>query len=214
MKPFSRFFILIILSLLLVQCNSSKPVKTIEDLKTAINSESTESEKYAKFAQKAMEEGYDTIAKLFEATSVSEKIHASNHRKVLEKYDAKTQGVEIGSYEIKTTLQNLQNAIGGETYEMQTMYPVFIKNAETEKAAEAAKSYTWAWDGEKKHLKYYRQVESLIGKGNESGISFEWYVCPNCGNLYNPADVKESCDFCLTKRADFMGYTEETSTEK
>ena len=209
MKLFSRFVILITLCGFLVQCNSSKPVKTIEDLKTAINSESTESEKYAKFAQKAVEEGYDTIAKLFEATSMSEKIHAANHIKVLEKLDTKTPGVEIGSYEIRTTLQNLQTSIGGETYEMQTMYPIFIKNAETEKAAEAAKSYTWAWDGEKKHLKYYRQVESLIVKGNESGISFEWYVCPGCGNLYNPTDVKENCDFCLTKRADFIGYTEE-----
>jgi rubrerythrin len=214
MNTFSRFFILMIFSVSLVQCNSSKPVKTIEDLKTAINSESTDSEKYAKFAQKAVEEGYDTIAKLFEATSVSEKIHASNHRKVLEKYKIKAQGVEIGSYEIKTTLQNLQAAIGGETYEMQTRYPVFIRNAENEKAAEAAKSYTWAWDGEKKHLIYFRRVESLIGKGNETGISFEWYVCPNCGNLYNPTDVKESCDFCLTKRADFIGYTEESAGEK
>ena len=214
MNTFFRISILMILSLSLFECNSSKPVKTIEDLKTAINSESTESEKYAKFAQKAIEEGYDTIAKLFEATSISEKIHASNHRKVLEKYGTKTFGAESGSYEIKSTLQNLQTAINGETYEMQTMYPVFIKNAENEKAAEAAKSYTWAWDGEKKHLKYYRLVESLIVKGNESGISFEWYVCPGCGNLYNPTDVKENCDFCLTKRADFMGYIEETGGEK
>lgn len=209
MRTIFRFFLIIVAVQVSVQCNSSKPSKSIDDLKTAFNSESTGSEKYAKFAQIAMEEGYDTIAKLFEATSKSEKIHALNHGKVLEKYKGNLGNAEIGSYEVKTTPENLQTAINGETYEMQTMYPGFIKNAENEKAAEAAKSLTWAWDGEKKHLYYYRQVESAVSKGNENGLSLEWYVCPTCGNIYNPNDVKESCDFCLTKKANFLGYTEE-----
>lgn len=195
------------------QCNSSKPVKSIEDLRTAFNSESTASEKYAKFAQVAMEEGYDTIAKLFEATSKSEKIHAFNHGKVLGKYSNSVGNAEIGNYEIQTTIENIQTAINNETYEMQTMYPGFIKNAEMEKAPEAAKSFTWARDGEKKYLNYYRQVQSLIVKGNESGLPYEWYVCPTCGNIYNDIDVKESCDFCLTKKVNFAGYSEELQAE-
>jgi len=213
MKIIFRFILLIVTVGVFAQCNSSKPVKSIEDLKTAFNSESTASEKYAKFAQAAMEEGYDTIAKLFEATSKSEKIHAFNHGKVLEKYGNSVVNAEIGSYTIKTTVENLQTAINGETYEMQTMYPGFIKNAEIEKAPEAAKSFTWALDGEKKHLNYYREVQSLIVKGNENGLSFEWYVCPICGNIYNDIDVKESCDFCLTKKVNFVGYTEELKAE-
>lgn len=214
MKTIFRFILLIVVTGVLAQCHLSKPKKSVDDLKTAFNSESTTSEKYAKYAHKAMEEGYDTIAKLFEATSKSEKIHAFNLGKVLEIYTGSAGIPEIGSYEIKTTLENLKSAIGGETYEMNTMYPIFIRDAENEKAPEAAKSFTWAWDGEKKHLNYYRQVESLIVKGNESGLPFVWYVCPMCGNIYNSIDVKESCDFCLTKQTSFIGYTEENGGEK
>jgi len=209
MRTIFNLLLSIVLAIVFVNCNLSKPVKSVEDLKTAFNSESTTSEKYAKFAQKAMEEGYDTLAKLFEATSKSESIHALNHGKVLEKYHSSVVNAEIGTYEVKTTLENLQTAINGETYEMQTMYPGFIRTAENEKAAEAAKSFTWAWDGEKRHLNYYRKVESIISKGNENGLAFVWYVCPVCGNIYNATDVKESCDFCLTKKANFIGYSEE-----
>jgi len=213
MKAIFRFILLLITFVFFAQCNSKKPVKSIEDLKTAFNSESTASEKYAKFAQAAMEEGYDTIAKLFEATSKSEKIHASNLGKVLKKYNGNVGTAEIGSYEVKSTLENLKTSINGETYEMQTMYPGFIRNAENEKAAEAAKSFTWAWDGEKRHLNHYRQIELAIAKGNENGLFFEWYVCPICGNICNPSNVKENCDFCLTKKVNFIGYTEELEGE-
>lgn len=213
MRTFFRFILPIAVAGVFVHCNSSKPMKSIEHLATAYNNESTASKKYALFAQTAMEEGYDTIAKLFEATSKSESIHAVNLGKVIEKYSGNLGNAEIGNYEIKTTLENIQNAISGETYEMQTMYPGFIRNAENEKTAEAAKSFTLAWDAEKKHLNYYRQVESAIVKGNENGLPFEWYVCPNCGNIYNPRDVKEYCDLCLTKKVSFIGYTEEQDGE-
>src|SRR5665647_734662 len=101
MNAIFRFILLVVTVVFFAQCNSTKPVKSIEDLKTAFNSESTASEKYAKFAQKAMEEGYDTIAKLFEATSKSEKIHAFNHGKILEKYGSSIDNAEIGSYVTK-----------------------------------------------------------------------------------------------------------------
>lgn len=214
MKTILQFTLLIVVAAFLGQCHSSKPKISVDDLKTAFNNESTSSQKYAKFAQKAMEEGYDTIAKLFEATSKSESIHAFNHGKVLEKYTGSAGVAEISSYEIKTTPENLKTAISGETYEMQTMYPGFIRNAENEKAPEAAKSFTLAWEGEKKHLNYYRQAESAIEKGNENGLPFVWYVCPLCGNIYNPTDIKESCDLCLTKQTSFIGYTEENGGEK
>ncbi len=213
MKAIFRFILFLVTVVFFAQCNSTKPVKSIDNLKAAFNSESTASEKYAKFAQIAMSEGYDTIAKLFEATSKSEKIHASNHGKVLEKYNGSVGNAEIGSYNIKTTLENLQNAISSETYEMQTMYTGFIRIAESERAAEAAKSFTLAWDGGKRHLNYYRQVESVIEKGNENGLYYQWYVCPTCGNICNPSDVKEKCDFCLTKKTNFIGYTEDLEGE-
>ena len=58
-------------------------VATVQNLKSAINGESTASAKYAAFSQKAKEEGFMSVSKLFEATSKSEATHAKNHMKVL-----------------------------------------------------------------------------------------------------------------------------------
>jgi rubrerythrin len=209
MKTIFRFLLLVVVAGVFAHCNTSKPKKAVENLKAAFNNEATASAKYAKYAQAATSEGFDTIAKLFDAVSKSESIHALNYGKVLEKYGTSAGNPEIGSYEVKSTAENLQTAITSETSEIQKMYPGFIRNAENEKAPEAAKSFTWAWDAEKKHLNYYKLAASAIVKGNEAGLSCVWYVCPTCGNTYNPTDVKANCDFCLTKQENFIGYTEE-----
>ena len=208
MKTIYSSILLITIAGVFTYCGVPKPKKTFEDLRTAFNNESTAAEKYAKFAQKATEERYDTVAKLFDAAAKSENIHALNHGKVLEKYGQSIGAAEIGTYEVKTTAENLKTAILSETYEMQTMYPGFIRIAENEKAPDAARTFTWAWNAEKKHLNYYRQAGAAILKGNQAGLSFDWYVCPICGNTFNATDLKESCDFCLTKQANFIGYTE------
>ena len=208
MKIFFRFILLIIVAGVSGQCSNSTPKRSIEDLKTAFNIESTAAEKYTKFAQVAMEEGFDTITRLFEAVSKSESIHAFNHGKALEKLGGNAEVAVIGSYEVKSTAENIQTAINSETYELQTMYPGFVRNSEKEKAPDAAKSFTWAWDTEKKHLSYFRQAAESMLKGNETALQITWYVCPLCGNTYNPTDIKEICDFCLTRQENFIGYSE------
>ena len=209
MKTIIRFFTLIFLAAALTHCSSSKPKKSIENLRAAFSNESTAAEKYSKFAQTALTEGFDTIAKLFDAASKSESIHAFNHGKTLEKYGETTGIPQISSIEVRTTAENLQAAINAETNDMQTVYPGFIRTAEEEKAPEAGKSFTWAQGAEIKHLAYFHQAEMAIASGNESGLPTSWLVCPLCGNTFNPPNVKPLCDFCLTKQENFIGYTEE-----
>ena len=208
MKFFCQF-ILFITAGLLVYCSAYKPKKSLEDLKSAFNTESTSVEKYAKYARKAEAEGFDTIAQLFKAASKAENIHAFNHAKILKKLGESINAV-LSDFDVKNTEANLKSAILSETLEMQTMYPSFIRNAEREKIAEAAKSFTWAWDGGKKHLKYYGKALLAVSNGKQSNLSFTWYVCPVCGNIYNVEDVKQSCDLCLTKQESFIGYPEKT----
>ena len=159
-----------------VSC-SQKPVKTIVDLKEGIKGETTASAKYAAFAKKAREEGNDTIAKLFDAASKSEAVHAANHTKVLEKLGEKMEAF-TPQFEVKTTAENLQAAIEGEGYEETTMYPGFIKDAENEKVPDAIKSFTWAMDTEKKHNVFYTKALDALKSGNESTLSFNYEVCP------------------------------------
>ena len=146
----------------MVGCKSQKPLKTIECLKAAYNGESTASVKYAAFAEKAKAEGYDTIAKMFEATSKAEAIHADNHKKVLEKLGEKVETPTLGEFEVKSTMLNLMDANSGETYEIDSMYPSFIKIAEVEKCEDAKKSFTWAWDTEHDNKRIYLKDDAEL----------------------------------------------------
>ena len=58
--------------------------KTATNLQDAFNGESNATARYAAFSKKANEEGYKEIALLFKAASLAEKIHANNHKAVLE----------------------------------------------------------------------------------------------------------------------------------
>jgi len=180
-----------------------KPVKSIEGLKAAYNGESTASAKYAAFAEAAKKENLNNIAKMFMATSNAETVHAANHKKVLIKLGEKVGDPEIGKFEVKTTAENLVDASKGETYEMMTMYPGFIKSAIAEKQNGAKKSFTWAMDTEKKHNTFYKKALESLNAGSEKSFPGEWYVCPVCGNTYDMNTVKSACDFCMTPKEKF-----------
>jgi rubrerythrin len=205
MKTLLRFIFLTFAAALLVSC-VTKPIKTIENLKAAYNGESTASAKYAAFAEKAKAEGLDTVAVMFMTTSKSESIHAANHLKVLEKLGEKVSGPQLGTFNVMTTAENLEEAIKGETYEIDTMYPNFIAEAEKEKSKDAVKSFSWAVDTEKKHAAFYKKALDAIKKGSETGLSLGWQVCPTCGNTYETASVPAACDFCMTPKAKFIVF--------
>lgn len=205
MKTVTRFLILILAVGLISGC-APKPVKTIENLKAAYNGESTASAKYAAFAEKAKAEGFDTVAIMFLATSKAESIHAANHLKVLEKLGEKITGPQIGSFTVLTTAENLSDAIKGETYELETMYPGFITEARAEKSADAVKSFTWALDTEKKHQVFYKTALAAVAAGGEKSLPAQWLVCPVCGNTYDEGSVKAKCDFCMTPKEKFISF--------
>lgn len=197
------FVLLLIVVIAFTGCKQPKPVNTIANLKEGIKGESTASAKYASFAQKAREEGYDTIALLFDAASKAESIHATNHTKVLESLKEKMDEF-TPEFEVKTTLENLQAAIEGETYEVNTMYLKFLEDAKAEKAEKATKSFTWASDTEKKHIEFYTKALESIKAGSESAIPLHYAVCPVCGNTYDQANIDEKCAFCQTGKEKFI----------
>ncbi len=187
----------------LVSCNQSKPVKTIENLKAGIKGETTASAKYAAFAQRAKEEGKDTIAKLFEATSKAESIHAANHLKVLESLGEKMEEFKP-EFEVKSTAENLKAAIDGETYESTTMYPQFLTDSKAEKVEKAEKSFTWAFDTEKKHMEFYKNALEALQSNTINTLAYTYAVCPVCGNTYDQAKIDEKCAFCQTSKEKFI----------
>ena len=125
--------------------------KTKENLQAAFAGESQARNKYTFFAEVARQEGYRYIAKIFEETAENEKQHAKDHLKML---------AGIGD-----TVANLKEAIGGEDYETQSMYPGFAKDAEEEGDSAAANAFKQVAKIEAHHRARYRKLLELVESG-------------------------------------------------
>jgi rubrerythrin len=157
--------------------------KTIEDLKTAFAGESQANRRYLAFARQAEEEGYPQVAKLFRAAAAAETVHALSHLRAMG---------GVGS-----TADNLRAAVGGENYEVDTMYPPFIKDAEEEGNKKAYTSFKWAWEVEKVHASLYAQALELMETSGREADGPDYYICPVCGYTHEKG-APDKCPVCGT----------------
>ncbi|MGD9488578.1 MAG: rubrerythrin family protein [Calditrichaceae bacterium] len=176
-------------------------VKTIQNLKDAFKGETTASAKYAAYSKKAKDEGYEKIALLFQAASKSESIHAANHSAAIEQIGGKMDPV-TPEFEVKSTKENLQDAIAGESYEVETMYPDFLKAASIENANIALLSFNYAYQTEKKHKVLYANALKELTAGNEGTLPDQYMVCSTCGNTYE-GDAPQRCGISMTPKERF-----------
>lgn len=179
MKKIYSYLFIATAVMAMVACTPSHE-KTVAHLKAAINGESTASAKYAAFAQQAANDSLYAIEALFKATSQAEAIHVTNHQAVLVTLGVTDYQATVESFEVKSTAENLQAAIDGETYEFTTMYPTFIQDAENEKVQGAIVSYNYAQDAEKGHARIY--AEELGKIATPEALVKIYYVCPKCGD--------------------------------
>ena len=193
---------------LVTSCAKQEPLKTktIENLKTAITGETTASAKYAAFAAKAREEKMDRVAILFEAASKAEGFHAKKETDALEKLGVKMDAI-TPKFEVKTTKENLQAAIEGESHEITSMYPDFVKIARDGKLDDAATAFDYALQVEKKHLILYKKalaaLDSKDSKKELLKLSDTYAVCPVCGNTME-IPVPDVCEICGEGVASFI----------
>jgi rubrerythrin len=159
--------------------------KTMDDLKSAFAGESQASRKYLYFAEKADQEGYKRVARLFRAASEAETVHARNHLRVM-------QGVE-------STEKNLQTAINGESQEFSEMYPAFINDANAESEKKAADSFDLANRVEKIHHKLYTDALGNLKGAAEAELK-PFYVCQVCGNTVE-GEAPDQCPICKARKS-------------
>lgn len=177
-------------------------VLNVENMLDAFKGETTASAKYAAYSKKAEEEGYHQIAMLFKAASASEKIHASNHKAVL-----KEGGVTVPDiapeFVVKSTKENLQDAIAGEGYEVKTMYPQFITNANAAGNQMSLMSLNYAYKTEQKHKVFYEKALAALDANNVKSLPSVYFVCPTCGNTYESV-APERCGISMTSGEKFV----------
>lgn len=152
-------------------------MSTMENLEGAFTGESMANRKYLAFAKKAEEEGHPQVARLFRAAAAAETVHAHNHLDIM------------GG--IKSTEENLKEAIDGETYEFTEMYPGFIEEAKVEGNNKATWSFKVANEVEAIHAELYKKALDNIGNNEE----VDYYVCRVCGNTVEDG-APDVCPIC------------------
>ncbi len=156
--------------------------KSEDCLKEAFSGESQANRKYLAFAEKADLDGYSQAARLFRAAAEAETVHAINHLKALNA--------------IKSTKENLREAIAGETQEFKEMYPEMIKTAKAEGNKSAERTFRYANDVEQIHAKLYHDMMDRLEESKEE--SFSYYICPVCG-MTAEREPPEKCPICGVK---------------
>ena len=160
---------------------------TQENLQDAFAGESQANRRYLFFAEKAEKEGHPQIARLYRATAEAETVHARNHLRVM------------GG--IKSTRENLEEAVGGENYEFTKMYPGFIEQAKTENNEKAETTFTWANKVEEIHHGLYQKALKALEAG-EQVRDEPYFVCQGCGNTVG-GEAPEKCPICGAPRSMF-----------
>ena len=175
------------------------PATTLDNLQAAFNGESNARAKYLAFAEKADNDGYGPVASLFRAAARAEQIHAANHAAVIERLGAKPQAT-IASPKVGTTSENLADAVAGETYERDVMYPTFLAQARADGDEAAAGTFQLALAVEAEHARLY--TAALEGLASLRGAGVVYYVCPICGFTAAKVDF-DLCPVCSTDTEEF-----------
>jgi rubrerythrin len=181
--------------------------QTLKNLLAAFNGESNASARYAAFAIKADAEGYLKVASLFRAASRAEQIHASNHSEVIVKLSGSKPVANIEAATVKSTAENLRVAIDGELYEVNVMYPDFIKEAKGQKNTAALRTFHFAFEAEKEHARLYTKalehIQHCVDKSCQKlSAKATYYVCPVCGFTADKAEF-DRCPVCGVPREKF-----------
>jgi len=144
---------------------------TITVLKQAFNSEMIAHKHYVGYTDRAMAEKYPNIAYMFKAFSFSEKIHADNYSRLLDKLGNKTIFVPF-LIKVDDTKLNLSKAVQKELEKIKTSYPRFLK----------------------KIHKYTAYFFGSVAKEIE-GMTLDIHVCKICGSTIDEVPVMP-CEIC------------------
>lgn len=140
------------------------------------------------YAEKAEEEGYPQIAKLFRVIAYSEEIHGARALKVLR--------------EIKTTEENLAESFESERRVAEVAYGEFVKQAEAEGNRAAVLHFSQSKDVEETHAKLYKEAMNHMLEERET----TYYVCRVCGYVADGI-LPDMCPVCGAKRDQFKEFS-------
>ena len=174
---------------------------TVAAMQAARDTETSVHHHYDAFGRQAMREGYRGVAYLFAAVAASERVHAANFARVLERIGADVPPAAKPAVTSGSTKENLLRAAGSELHSIESFYPGLLQQVTPEGQEDAIRSVRWAWEAEKQHRDKMQQIlrwspsffERVARTIDEK--TGRYYVCGNCGSTTHaiPAD---RCPVC------------------
>ncbi len=165
-------------------------IMTEQNLRDAFSGESQAHMKYQIYSNVAEKEGFPNVARLFKAIAYAELVHARNHLKELDG--------------IKGSTENLQDAIDGENFEIEEMYPAYKVVAELQEEKGAVRSTHYALEAEKIHSKMYTDAKKVVMEKKDIEIG-TIQICDVCGYTHD-GDAPEKCPICSAPKSKFLSF--------
>ena len=139
------------------------------------------------FAEKADQEGYKQIARLFNVIAFSEEVHGKRALRVLK--------------EIKTTEENLAASFESEKAVAEIAYDNFVRMAEQAGDKAALFHFSQSRDVEETHAHLYKKAMNHFMEERET----VYYVCKVCGYVSDGV-LPEECPVCAAKKDQFTTF--------
>ncbi|MBF0120072.1 MAG: rubrerythrin family protein [Desulfobacterales bacterium] len=174
-----------------------KESRTAKNLLISFAFESQANNRYLFFANKAKEDGYMQINKIFKETAEQEFEHALRFFKFfnggeLEITATFLTGVILNTYENLIASAELEKNVHTQ------LYPQFAAIAREEKYERAAETWDAIIIAERHHEKCFRLLAEniLSGKIFRRDQTTVWR-CINCGYLHEGSDAPDQCPACV-----------------
>lgn len=165
---------------------------TSRNLMIAYNGQLHAKEKFLAFAKKADKEGYLKAGQLFRAAANSVEIHARNTAKALTDLGI-TPAATVRKHKVRSTKENLSEAIKSDGYKSEKLFPKFLKQAKTDNTQAAVIAF-----GSMAKVDANRKIlfqNALINLENYKAATKGFYVCQICGNVVEVIDFTD-CPVC------------------
>ncbi|MCH5215829.1 MAG: rubrerythrin family protein [Muribaculaceae bacterium] len=182
---------------------SIKGTKTEKNLLAAFAGESQAKTRYALFARKAEEEGYQQIAAIFDLTAKQEHAHATEFFNRLEGGMVEITAAYPAGV-VADTLTNLKEAAAGEREEWSDLYSNFSKTATEEGFPEIAALFRNVAKVEVVHENRYKKlIERMEANAEFTSEEPVTWQCRNCGFVHTGNMAPKKCPVCGKEQAYF-----------
>jgi len=153
---------------------------TAGNLRSAHGGEAMAHMRYKVWGARAEEEGLANVARLFRAIAYAEEVHAGNHFRHLGNEGGAFLVAAMAGFGLGKTSANLAGAIEGELFEVNEMYPAYLRVAKDQGEEGAVETFRYALSAERVHARMYADAKKSVDSGKDPKLG-PIHVCSVCG---------------------------------